>query len=206
MADLLSYALTSLGDVKELLGIDSSDQSWDNLIRRKINQATEMIEGWCNRRFKSTAYTAEMYDATQDNQLVLRNYPVIAFTSLSARDTTLNSGSFSVIDSDQYFVDTNAGVVDAVSSFWGQYDQWSVTYTAGYATIPSDLQEACATLAGYLTVNDPSQQTGVASKREGSREVRYFDHRSSSDDGLFAQLGILPTLERYSSPALGSGR
>lgn len=206
MATLVDYALTTVADVKETLGIASSDSTWDNLIKRKINQATEIIEGWCNRRFKSTTYTDELYDATHDGQLLLRNYPVISFTSLSARDTTLNEGSFDTVDSEHYFVDANAGVIDAVSAFWGGYDQWRVTYTAGYATIPADLAEAAATLAAYLTTSDPSATLGISAKKEGSREVKYFDHRSTKGDSVFTQLGILPTLQRYSSPTLGSGR
>lgn len=206
MAQLLSYALTTEADVKETLGIASDDHSYDNLIVRSINRATEMIEGWCGRRFKLTTYTDELYDATYDNQLVLRNFPVTSLTSLSARDTTLNSGSFDAIDSENYFLDASAGILDAVSNFWGSYDQWEVTYTAGYATIPSDLAEATAALAAYFVGNDPATGVGIASKREGSRQVTYFDHRSTSDTSLFTQLGILPTLERYSSPALGSGR
>ncbi len=205
MASLVSYALCTLADVKETLGIASSDNSWDNIIIRKINQATEIIEGWTGRRFAQTTYTSELYDASADNQLILKNRPVSA-VSLGARDTTMNSGSFDTIPTDQYFVDSTAGIIDAVSSFWGSYDQWSVTYTAGYATIPADLAEACATLAAYMTSNDPSTQTGISSKREGSRQVTYFDHRSSTNDSLFTQLGIIPTLERYSVPALGSGR
>ncbi len=206
MASLVAYALCTKEDVKETLGIASSDTSWDNFIIRKINQATEIIEGWCGRRFKQTTYTDEYYDATHDQQLVLRNYPVTTLASLSARDTTLNEGSFDTIDSENYFLDGNAGILDAVSNFWGGYDQWKVTYTAGYSVIPNDLAEACATLAGYLTVNDPATQTGISAKREGSRQVSYFDHRSSTNDGILTQLGILPTLERYSTPALGSGR
>lgn len=209
MATLVSYALTTLADVKETLGIASSDSSWDNLIIRKINQSTEMIEGWCQRRFKETTYTDELYDATYDRQLQLRNYPVTstATFALSARDTTLNQDSFDSVDTDQYFIDRNAGIIDAVSSFWGSFDQWKVTYSAGYATIPSDLQEACATLAAYLTVNDPSAHTGIESMREGSREIRYSDVTfGGANSDLFADLGILPTLQRYSVQPLGSGR
>lgn len=208
MATLLSYSLCSVDNVKETLGIASSDSSWDNLIIRKINQATEIIEGWCNRRFLETIYTDELYDATYDRQLVLRQYPVTSTTTfaLAARDTTLNEGSFDSVDSEQYFIDRKGGIVDAVSDFWGGYDQWRVTYSAGYATIPADLAEACATLAAYLVTNDPATQTGVSSKREGSREIHYFDHRSSSTEGILVQLGILTTLERYGAPALGSLR
>ena len=37
MAQLLSYSLATVADVKESLGIDAGDTSKDNLIIRKIN-------------------------------------------------------------------------------------------------------------------------------------------------------------------------
>lgn len=207
MADLLPYALTTLQDVKESLGIASSDLTWDNLIKRKINQATEIIEGYCGRRFKATNYTDEEYDGTWTDQLVLRNFPVISFTGLSARDSSLNQGDFDTINSEHYFVDNNSGIIDSVAgSFYGSYNRWRVTYRAGYETIPSDLQEACAILASYLTINDPGSNTGIASKKEGQREVTYHNLNSSAQIDMFELLGIQPTLDRYAGVSLSGIR
>jgi len=205
MASLLSYALTNVPDVKETMGIASSDLTWDNIITRAINQGTEMIEGWCGRRFQATDYV-EYYDASYSQQLILRQYPIISLTSIEARDTTLNNNSFNTVTTDQYFVDNNAGVIDAISFFWGKYDQWRITYRAGFATIPSDIAEACATLASYFAGTDPSQVAGVVLKREGSREIRYSQQGYKSPEDLFTQLGIAATLQRYGTQALGTLR
>ena len=93
MASLNSWALTTLADVKESLGIDSGTTTGDNLIIRKINQATDMIESYCGKNnsqhFASTVYTNEEYDGTGTDQLILKNRPVITFTTLQQRDTTL---------------------------------------------------------------------------------------------------------------------
>lgn len=197
MADLLSYALCSVSDVKELLGIASSDTSKDNLIKRKINQATELIEGYTGRRFKSTTYTDEVYDGSGTRELVLRNYPVSNLT-LKGRDGSENNPSTSTVDTSQYFIDANSGILKALSSFYGTYDRWLVTYTAGYTTIPYDLQEACATLAAHLVGNITSTDSGQTVKRktEGSRSVEYFDSTSNTANS-FADLGIDDTLDRY---------
>lgn len=196
MATLLAYALCTVEDVKEILGIESGDTSKDNLIKRKINQATEVIEGYTFRRFKQTTYTDEVYDASGTDQLILRQAPVTTLTSLSARDSSLNTDDFTSIDTDQFFVDSNAGTLDGLSTFYGGYGRWKVTYTAGYATIPSDVAEACAVLAAYYVANDPSTSANVIRKREGSREIEYAQQASTSDE-LFDQLGIKPTLDRY---------
>lgn len=199
MADLLSYALCSLADVKESLGIDSGDQSKDNLIRRKINQATVSIENYTGRRFASTTYTQEEYDATNTPQLVLKQRPIITFTTLDIRDTDLNQNDWEAVDSALYFVDTNAGVIDLLFNAIGRWNRYRATYTAGYTTIPADLAEACATLAGFYVENATSGQA-VKSKSEGSRSIDYYNISSGrSTSSLFDQLGIDEILNSYSN-------
>lgn len=200
MTTLLSYALCTVADVKESLGIDAGNTSKDNLITRKINQATDMIERYCGgRRFASTVYTNEEYDATNSDQLSLKQYPIISFTSLSSRDSTLNDSSWSTVDSEYYFTDTNAGVLDLTFNASGRWNRYRVTYTAGYETIPSDLIEACATLASYLVENGAAG-TGVKKKQEGQRSIEYFDPNGNSTQGttsIFDQIGIDEILQTY---------
>lgn len=209
MASLLSYALVGLSDVKETLGIASSVTTYDNLITRKINQATEMIVGYCNRRFDEQTNVVEYYDGTYSQQLLLRNRPVTDTTtfSLQARNTSLNDVDFTTIPSNEYFVDTAAGVVDGVSSFSGSYDRFKVTYSYGWATIPSDIAEACATVAAFLVNNDPSQNAGISQKEEGTRKITYSSNKNGYDsENLIDQLGLKITLDRYAEPIISGQR
>ena len=197
MADLLDYALTNLNDVKETLGISSGDTSKDNLIKRKINQATEMIEKYCNgRRFKNTTYTNEEYDATNSNQLILRQYPITSTETLALqrRDSSQNEDSWDTVDTEHYFVDEGAGVVDGNFSLSGRWNRYRVTYSAGFATIPSDISEAAVTLAAYL-VDHAQSGSGVAMKKEGQREIRY--HKPQESKSLFEDLGLDDILAPY---------
>ena len=211
MATLLDYALTNVADVKETLGIASSVTTYDNLITRKINQATEMIEGYCNRRFKATDYT-EYYDGQGIDQLALRQRPVNSVTSVSYRTTSLNDNDFDTLTTDMYFIDNNAGILEAVSSYWGNYDRWKVVYNAGYTTIPADLAEACATLAAYLYSNDASSNAGITQKKEGTRELHYGNSKvqygtdAASANNLITQLGLQVTLDRYSEKTINGLR
>lgn len=201
MANLLDYALTTLNDVKESLGIEGSDTSWDNLIKRKINQATEIIEGYTGRRFKLTTYTDELYEGNNGNELLLRNYPIVGSVTLSARDTYENDNDFNAIDANQFFIDSNSGVIEGLGSFYGGFGRWKVTYAAGYATIPSDVAEAAATLASYLTVNDPATSANVSMKREGARQIQFTNNQATTEE-LLDQLGIKLTLDRYTNTVL----
>lgn len=199
MATLLIYALCTLSDVKETLGISSSDTSQDNLIIRKINQATEMIERYCDRRFALTTYTNEEYDSTRTNQIVLRNRPVTVFTSLSTRDSSQNEDDWQDVETTLYFVDNNSGVLDLNYTFGGSWNRAKATYSAGYSVIPSDLSEACVTLAAFLTQN-PTTIAQVKTKEEGSRRIEYYSANGSSSGGsssVFDMIGIKEILDSY---------
>lgn len=200
MAVILDYALTTVADVKETLGIDSGDSSKNNLIIRKINQATEIIERYTGRRFKATTYTDEEYDASGTDQLVLRQRPINSITSVSARDSATNDNDWEAIDTEFYFTDSKAGIVEGVFNYSGGWNRYKVTYNAGYTTIPSDLAEAAVALAAYLVENNVSG-TAVKRKTEGQRSIEYFDQTgmNSADTSLFAQLGILGTLNSYAN-------
>jgi hypothetical protein len=200
MATLLSYALSTVADVKESLGIDAGDTSKDNLIIRKINQATLFIENYCSlsrdHHFKSTTYTNEQYDGVSKNTIVLKMRPIITLSSFQGRSAVTSDGSFTDIESELYFTDLSAGVLELLFNTTNSWNMYQVTYTAGYATIPSDLAEACVTLACYYVENSASG-TAVKKKQEGSRSIEYFQASANSNDSLVDQLGLDDLLSRY---------
>lgn len=214
MANLLSYALCTLADVKESLNISSGDTSKDNLIKRKINQATLAIENYCGRHFKETTYTQELYDAGQIDELVLRQRPVTATTTfaLEVRDTGLNSDNWTAADSQLYFTDNSSGVIRLLFNSIGRWGRYRVTYSAGYAPnavwpdgLPEDLREACVSLAGWYVNEADSTSAGVAEKQEGQRRIRY-DNQSTDFSSVMRQLGIDQIINSYSNYPLLADR
>lgn len=199
VANLLSYALTTLADVKESLGIDAGNTSKDNLIIRKINQATLYIESYCSlsrdHHFALTTYTNEEYDGTNNSTIVLRMRPVTAITSFQRRNSTLSDGSFDDVESELYYTDLNAGVVELVTTSNSGWNRYRVTYSAGYSTIPADLAEACVTLASFYVENSASG-TAVKKKQEGQRSIEYFQN-TTGDGSVVDQLGLDDLLSRY---------
>lgn len=203
MADLVSYALTTVADVKETLGISSGDTSRDNLIKRKINLATHVIETWCNlprdHHFKQTTYTNEVYDGSFSDQLLLRMRPVTSVSSFQYLTTSENQDDWDDVEGEHYFLDESAGTLDGLFVQNGNWSSYRVTYTAGYAVIPPDLAEAAVTMAAFWSEN-ASAGTAIKRKREGQREVEYFNAFSSSDGGnnsVLESLGLDDILSRY---------
>lgn len=196
MTQIASFALTSVADVKESLGITGNSQN--NLIIRKINQATDMIESYCGKgngqHFASTTYSNEEYDGTGSNQLILKNRPVISLSTFEQRSSTQNVSDWDSVDSDNYFLDSNAGVLDCIFTLTANWNIYRVTYTAGFATIPSDLAEACVMLACAL-VESASTGASVKRKTQGPKSIEYYD--SVQGESLITQLGIDDMLQRY---------
>lgn len=202
MATLVSYALSSVADVKESLGIDSGDSTKNNLIIRKINQATDMIESWCqlarNHHFVATTYTNEEYNGSGSDQLILAMRPVNSITSFQYRNSPENINSWTDIDTEDYFTGTSnlsSGIISNLFTQGTNYSSFRVTYNAGYTTIPSDLAEATASLAAFLVENSTSG-SNVKRKREGQREVEYFETGANSGS-VIEQLGLDDLLSRY---------
>lgn len=207
MTALVSHALCTVADVKELLGIDSGDSSKDNLITRKINQATDMIEGYCllpyNHHFKEATYTNETFDGGYSNYIQLGGAPVSSVSSFQYRDTRLNEDSWTTIDTNDYFIDSDTGMLLLNHYTWGGWAGFRASYTAGYSTIPSDLSEACATLAAHLVNNSNlSSGSSVQSVREGQRQITYAT--KEKDTALIDTLGLDEMLDRYVRVSLGA--
>lgn len=205
MASLLSYALTTKADVKESLGISSGVTTYDNLIIRKINQATRAIEAYCGRRFAATTYTDVEYHATLIDAVVLRQRPIIEFTSFSIRDTTINDDDWETIESDLYFVDKNAGILNLLFNAKGHWYRYKVSYEAGYLTIPEDLAEACVSLACFYFNNADGSDVGVGLKKEGQREIRYANN-TQNFASILQQLGINDIIASYANNPLMTDR
>jgi len=195
MATLYSYALTNLQDVRENLGLDSGNTSNDNLIIRQINRITDLLESYTGRRFKLTEYDNVEYDAPGIDQLILNQRPITSFDSLEVRDNTLNEDNWETVDSNLYFVDTSAGVIDLNFNATGRWNRYRVSYTAGYDTIPADLAEAAAMIAAYYVTN-PTGNVNVIEKQEGGRRIRYGTGLTGLQN-LFQQLGVDGTIDSY---------
>lgn len=203
MADLVSWALTNVADVKENLGIASGDTTKDNLIIRKINQATQMIESFCNlsydHHFVQTTYTNEEYDGQGSNALSLKMRPVSSVSSFQYRSTSQNEDSWNDVESEDYFIDNGAGVLELLFAQSKGWNRYRVTYIAGYSDVPADLAEAAASIAAFYVENSASG-TAVKKKQEGQRSIEYFDPSGSSSggsDSIIGQLGLDDVLQRY---------
>lgn len=76
------FALATLTQVKQVLGLGLASPVRDNFIEAQINRTSTEIERFCGRRFVAREYT-EFYDGDGTPDLFLTNFPVISLGSLN---------------------------------------------------------------------------------------------------------------------------
>jgi len=133
------FNLTTKEKVKLFLDITAT--TYDTLLDTMCNQLTSWIENYCGgRRFMSTEYTEELYDGDNfERFLRLKNYPVIAWTKIEYNAGTTASPNWTEYDASDYEKYDTTGILwfDRVEK--GKRNI-RISYTAGYAKIPYDLE------------------------------------------------------------------
>ena len=163
MSDLITLAAT-----QTYLGTTASTSGQ---IAQAITFASQMIESYCDTIFASGSYT-EVYDGPGYATLILNHAPIISITSVTTdEDGLLPSGDYT-FKSDPgflYYKDT-----DDVLYVWPRgIANITVSYTAGYTTIPADLQGVCMMLTEDLLRNSGGSR-GYKSETVGRYQyVRY---------------------------------
>ena len=130
--------LVTLAAMKNKLGI--SDGSQDSFLLEQIILISETIENYCRRKFEAlnweqTFYAKDMRGKT--NILTLYMFPVISITTI-VKDTT---GTIT-----DYRLHKPTGIFTPDDECLTWSDKLVITYQAGFATVPTPIQEAVFSL------------------------------------------------------------
>lgn len=129
--------LVTLANAKTYLGVSGSGD--DATITDMIEAATEAMEQFTGRHLDSTTIT-EYLNGTGGRLLWLKE-PAESITNLW-NDSAHAWGAATLVDADDYLL--TGCEVDYLDHIWSEGRRnIKVTYKAGYATMPDDLQHAC---------------------------------------------------------------
>lgn len=193
MATLVSYAIVQLDVLKEALQLTGTTH--DERLNGYINRATDIIESYIGFRPYLTTYTNEVYSGVGSRELTLRHWPVTTLTSLSNATGDFSNPNWEAIDSSDYSLKTNAndrGIV-YLGGFYQGVNNYRATYTAGYTTIPHDLQEAAIEMVSYL-FNRRRVTPGLRSESLGKYS---YSLDPIGGLGIIKFLGLNAILDRY---------
>lgn len=157
---LLPYALTTVQRIKDRLAL--TDTNFDALILRWINASSDFIENYCERRFKETSYSNELYSVENPKAafIALRQYPVSAISSFQYKVGTPSTPNYTDFLVDNYEIDEGGrfGLVRVYQHVPTGINSIRASYTAGYKinfanygdmsthTLPADLTQVCENL------------------------------------------------------------
>jgi hypothetical protein len=164
-------ALTDLATVKEWMGILPSSIDDDTLLERLIDAVSGTIERYLGRALTSAART-EYYTCRGGTVLPLYHYPITAVATLTVDGEAIPV--YSSLTGCGYLIDTSMLLLNGYTFSTPEstdYNNVTVVYTAGYSTIPYDIEQAAIHLVS-LRYRE-RDRIGQQSKILAGETVRY---------------------------------
>jgi len=143
-------SLVTLADMKTYLG--EATATYDTFLQAQLDLYSSVVENYCGRVFTSTAYTQTYYksDFTEplSKSLVLYHFPATTITSV--KEITSAEGvdtATTTLETYEFRTNSNLGTVlrldTGIPFDWFAYlgfdDIVEVAYTAGYTTLPLEI-------------------------------------------------------------------
>jgi len=148
--------LTTLVNAKQYLGVTVTTD--DVMISRLISAVSQYIQTWLNLTIAQTVYT-ETRDGTGGGVMSTRQYPVTSVTAVTVNAVAVPP-SPDGIQSGFVFDQDRIALVGYL--FNRGIQNVTVKYTAGYATTPFEIEQACIDMvAAVYKVKD---RVGMSSK------------------------------------------
>ncbi|MGH6989729.1 MAG: hypothetical protein ACREFD_14685 [Stellaceae bacterium] len=134
--------LTTLENVKGWLSPPLTSTVDDTLLSRLITAASQFIETWLNRGIASQSYS-EIRDGDGGRKLAFANTPVSAVASLSIDGIAIGPAPDALSPG---FVFSPTMLYLQGWRFTPGFQNVRVSYAAGYAATPPELEQACIEL------------------------------------------------------------
>jgi len=160
--------LIALSAYKEMTGITSTNQ--DTRITALIQSVSQLVKTYCNNSFKDFVSSAktEVFNVDYNEHFVqLTENPIIAVSSVAERDKPSDTYT-TLTDAEDYYIDSVTDTVFRIDGsgnpkqFKSGKGAVKVVYTAGYSTLPQDLELAVMDLITYYLKDERKQRQTIA--------------------------------------------
>ena len=182
--------LTTIEDYKDFMGITSTKE--DLKLTSLVTSASALVKSYCGRSFVDYVSSDKTeYITVEDDiySIALEEFPVISITSVEERYSYSSDYVALTTANNEYYLDTKTDSIVRTNGGYG-YRNWpkgpgsvKVVYTAGYATMPQDLELAVFDIITYYHKSEYrgyKMLAGAATNAPGStsqyRNVSFPDH------------------------------
>lgn len=165
---------TTLADLKSYLNLNNTND--DALLARMISAGSAFLVTYLARDILSNTYS-EMRNGNGSNRMMLKNSPVTAVSSITVYGQTIPSGGAAGVKTGYWF-DSKQIYLYGYQFSLG-HGNVVINYTAGYSTIPLDLEQVCIELVSVKFKR--RQRIGEDSKDFGGQTVSFAKRDLSPD-------------------------
>jgi hypothetical protein len=181
-----SQDLCTRANVQEWLNIAAGTDN--DFIDNLIDRASEWVENWCDRQFKSQQYTEYLTgEELSDGDILVESPPIRDSSGTLVRtqtqidadvavydDTNKAWGSGTAIATTNLGVEAEVGLIHSDIGFYkGSVGNVKVVYYGGYPTIPTDVAQACVRLVAFWYNKSKQRADGVLSESESGMSVKH---------------------------------
>jgi len=177
---LQSNALVTLELAKLYLKIPALETTQDDIVTFWINASSDRIEQETRRKLKAQSFT-EFHHGRSSNIILLKQFPVSSspFPQVFI-DGSSDFGSETEVDSDSIrLADDSNSLVLLGQRFPSGYQNIKVIYTAGFSTVPSDLQNAALWMITWYHKAREGGDIGRESKSKGDETISFLQKAPS---------------------------
>lgn len=147
----MSAPFISSDDLANYLHLDDETELLSGLALIALDAACERVRGFVGQPLDSTTDTNYWLDGNGQPRLVLPRFPV-EVSALSVYDDRTDTDPEVLVLNTDYVVDEEAGIVTRIDGYVFERGAQNikVTYTHGYATVPSDARLVALQVAARI--------------------------------------------------------
>lgn len=157
--------LTTVSSVKAWLNITAGAD--DALLSRMVSSASDFVQTWLNRNIVSQTYQ-DVFDGNGGNKYMTFAYPVNAVASVFVDGIAIPASSSPLTPG---YVASKTRVSLIGYAFSNGLQNCVVNYTAGYASIPTEIEQSCIEIVGLRY--RARSRIGVASKSANGESISF---------------------------------
>jgi len=150
--DFTELGIVGLAEAKAHLNIPSTLTTEDEELRRVIDAASDLAEGYVGQVLGRRTFTSELYDGGQEF-IRIRNPKAISITSVYENGGLLASTAYALDYTGQRLYRVGSQTIYATNSYgyWtGGFNNVQITYVAGYVSPPMSAKQGVLEIIRHL--------------------------------------------------------
>ena len=167
--------LTTLDSLKQWIPVDNTND--DALLTALVTNVSTFIQSWLSRTIAQQGYS-EVRNGQDMQLMLLSNYPIVGVSALTVDGIVIPArgplGPGTYATPGGYTFDSGAIYLSGCYRFTRGYQNVAVSYVAGFAETPDDIQQAANMIAAdwYKTLR--GKAVGVTSMSIEGQAITYM--------------------------------